>query len=213
MKILHPFSGVAGVFFPRGKLDIEGTCEFASERCLRECGALKNIVNEPIIGHEAKMIVYNFIISNSVFVVCHQIEKEMKELKIKILYWFACGDCPKKYTLKIFSIMKHLALEGIVQHGFTRNKSLWKHALNIKQVRLVLTIERLRYSPKINRGIIAVPNYQTGEINLYQNKTHWGFCVGEGFRRRKLNKKSGSNCNDCFEKKEGCFFDFYPTED
>jgi len=213
MKILYPFSGVAAIFFPRGKLDMDGTCEFASKKCLQECGALKNIVNEPIIGHEAKMLVYNFVISNSVFVVCHQIEKEMKGIEAKILYWFASGDCPKKYTLKIFSIMKHLALEGIIQLGFTRNKPLWEFAQSIKQARLVLTVERLKYSPKINEGILAVPDYQSGEINLYQNKTHWGSCGGEGFKRRKLNKISNSNCNDCFNKKEGCFFNFYPSTD
>jgi len=41
MKVLRPSQNyVAGIFFPIGRLENGGTCQYASERCLEECYAL-----------------------------------------------------------------------------------------------------------------------------------------------------------------------------
>lgn len=205
MKILYPFSGVAGIFFPIGRIKDEGTCEFATERCLKECAALKNAFDETIVGHEAKVATYKFMISHSVLDVCQQIIKEMRELGCKILYWFASGDCLRRHTDKIGRIMKHLSIEGIIQCGFTRNKKVWYTAENIPLARIALTVEANQRKPRNERGIIAVPDYQSGEVKLYQNRTHLGSC-GAGFQRRRLQISTG--CDSCYQQRVGCFSGF-----
>ena len=37
MKLLRPIAGTAGVFFPLGKIIHNGTCEFATNTCLKKC--------------------------------------------------------------------------------------------------------------------------------------------------------------------------------
>ncbi|GAH69198.1 unnamed protein product, partial [marine sediment metagenome] len=41
MKILRPTYGAAGIFFPIGRPEKGGTCQYASGKCLQKCCALE----------------------------------------------------------------------------------------------------------------------------------------------------------------------------
>jgi len=204
-KILYPFSGVMGIFFPNGKLCNGGTCEFASKICLKECGALKNAIGDKTIGYAAKNKTFQFIIKQPVFASCGKITKEMEKAKSKILHWFAAGDCMGKYTDKIVEIIKHLSTDGLIQCGFTRNENLWKKVCKVENVHLVFTIEsKKRAKLFMGEGMIIVPDYIETTAELYKKGISCGTCDGIYYELSKR-IKIAADCNLCYEKKCGCF--------
>lgn len=202
MQILFPFCGVACVSFPVGKPPW-GTCEFANKRCLKECGAFKNATPETTVGYKPKRKAFEFITEKPLFTICAKMLEELKGMKSKILYWFGSGDCMRVYGKRISDIMEHLSLEGIVQCGFTRNKKLWERTQKIGNVRLALTVEIKKVSEIKSSGLIAVPNFASGEVALFWNGVSYGYC---GSTRYTLNEiKYEANCQLCYGNKRGCF--------
>jgi len=212
MKLLVPLHGVAAIFFPVGEIDKGGTCEFATKECLEMCAAFKNATDENIIGYEHKLKVFEFITKVSLFLVCNQIVEDLSQMNPKLLYWFASGDCMEKYVNRISAIMEHLSLEGIIQCGFTRNKKLWKRTQEIQNVNIALTMEKLEDISKtgIISGLISIPDYKTGKINLYTNSILRGSCGGYNTKLDEVVHKD--NCKECYKMKKGCFTVFEDNE-
>lgn len=223
MKLLHKFSGVMAIFFPVGKTTKGGTCEFATEQCLKECAAFKFATKDNKIPYKNKLDLYKAITTGDTGLVVDEIVKEMKERDVNILYWFASGDCQKKYTQRIFNIMRHISLEGIVQQGFTRNIVLWRNALEIENMNMVLTVEsggKISDDMKRSRGLFAEPDFKTGKVKIFQyywevTEPRWEYYCGGSFTRPTRNKattgwsvndiEKGPNCQLCYDKKKGCY--------
>jgi hypothetical protein len=158
IKLLYPFANVMGLYFPVGKLQDGGTCEFATKTCLKECIALKNGTPENIIGYKSKEEIYHFFIENEAEIIVKQIIIELIESKCKILNWFASGDCPKDLTQKIFEIIKSLNKSGIVQNGFTRNIQLIKRINKLEKNKTILSFEKNGYGYFDNIYIDSPPD-------------------------------------------------------
>lgn len=207
IKLLYHFSGIAGIFFPIGKLEDDGTCEFHTTKCLLVCAAINcDSAEKEIIGHELKKVTHDFIVEEDIFKVLHKITEELKDMKSNILYWFASGDCERKHIGKIIKIIKYLAEEGIVQCGFTRNKELWEkigHYANI-----ALTLESFVEVRKTqSAGLFAIPDYKTTKVKIYRGTFHSGTCGMSFFTYKNIKRKA--NCVECYKQSQGCFYEKY----
>jgi len=226
-SIIHPFSGVGAVFFPVGPLSKGGTCEFATDTCLRECAALKYATEENKIPYKDKKTAYRFITINNANLVTVQILKELHRMNTKILYWFASGDCPGKNTGRVANTIKNLHDCGIIQQGFTRNVELWLRVREERNVHMVLTVENwkdiLDEWKTVGLGnVFAYPDYQTGEVVIIQYD--WE-CREPKYRYRCGSISTGgaptwrestcayvakeikreANCQRCYDESVGCF--------
>lgn len=218
MKILRPSIGAAGIFFPIGSPQKGGTCQHASDICLKKCYALadKNYDESVNISEKDKKEIYRFFVKKTTFAVCSEIIKEMDGLQTKILSWFTSGDCLDKDIDKLYGIMVLLHEEDIVQNGFTRNWKLYRRILEGGKIHhLALTLESLSHkdNPLGDRplGLWAVPDYKTGIVKLYHGKLgnkSYGGCgfndVVTKFDGKEV--KIATNCIGCYHKKIGCFY-------
>jgi len=94
MKLLRPFTGTGSVFFPIGRPP-EGTCEFATDECLRHCyvNDTDGFDEETRITPDDKRRIYHRVINCSPERVRNQIIKDLDGLQTHILSWFGSGDC------------------------------------------------------------------------------------------------------------------------
>ncbi len=219
MKILRSTYGAAGIFFPVGKPKKGGTCEYASDKCLKKCYAMEKDYDEVLnIPEEDKREIYKFFIEKSTLAVCSEIIKEMDELQAKILTWFASGDCLDKDIDRLYQTMVLLNEESIVQNGFTRNQDFYRKIVDGGVIdHIVLTLESLspEHNParKYPRGLWAVPDYEKGLVKLYHGElgeeAFYGSCGSGSTRQVDFNGKEVeivSNCTGCYYKKIGCFY-------
>lgn len=217
MKILRPIIGAAGIFFPIGKLEDGGTCEYSTPKCLKNCYALDKSYDEVVNIHEKiKKDIYAFFVKRSVLVICGQIIQEMEELRAEVLSWFSSGDCLDQDVNRMYQIMELLHGEGIVQNGFTRNQSLYKRIIDGGIIKhFALTLESLKQSRRqrytFPAGLWAIPNYKTGVVKLYRGKLGkeaYSSCssheVATQFKGEEV--KIACNCTACYHKKLGCFY-------
>lgn len=218
------FSGVAGIHFPVGKLGEDGTCEFATEKCLKECAAFKNGTEANRVHISNKRQAYYKVTQNDPQKVIWEIASEVKRMKTSVLYWFASGDCPSKDTEKIAHIMEGLSFLIPAQIGFTRNQKLWEkiNSLHygdkpITNVRLALTLEK-PYKSRLQQmsylGTIAVPDYKKGIVNLYScNRSHTA-CGADIVYVKTIDKieEKKADCSNCYKEKTGCFKDWATGE-
>ncbi len=207
-KLLYPFSGIAGLFFPVGKPEDDGTCEFYSEKCLLACAAIHCIdenAENKIIGHELKKAAYDFIVKENLFKVLYKITEELKVMKCNILYWFACGDCKKEHQERLMNIIEYLHKYGIVQCGFTRNKNFWEEVQKYTQY-IALTLESYTEVQKTQRtGLFAIPDYKTNKVKIYRGEFHSGTCGMSVYSFKNIVRKA--NCLECYKLKQGCFYE------
>ena len=206
MKILRPFTGTGAVFFPFGKPP-DGTCEFATDICLKHCYQLNpknpDFDEEILISNEEKKKIYNSFINTDIEDLYSQICHELSGLQTPILHWFGSGDCLSGDVDRISEIIDRVKLSDfVVQMGFTRNIPLWKKHKNI----LSLTIEKPEDAQ--GAGMYSIPNYES-EVSvmyspLYQVKG--GYC-GPVTCDDILDKKLSHyiNCRTCRRMKTGCF--------
>lgn len=210
-KLIYPFCGVAGIYFPVGKLTEGGTCEFASEKCMKVCAAFKNATDTNKIAYDEKCKIFSDITQCESKDIIWEIAKEVKRMKSEVLYWFASGDCPSEFTEKISHIIEGLSYIIPAQIGFTRNQELWEETNRLdNNVRIALTLEK-PYKSRLQRmsslGNIAVPNYNTGIINLYScNRSHTS-CGADIVYVKTLDKieERKADCGNCYKEKIGCF--------
>lgn len=207
-KILRPFTGTGAICFPIGKPP-KGTCEFASEKCLKSCCAKGDFEydEELHITHEEKQSIYKSFTTYPLVWLVEEIVKELDGLQTNILYWFGSGDCKKKDVPRILEIID-LIPSGIVQMGFTRNIELWERHKKI----FALTLES-ETEIGVREGLFAIPNYKTRTTHM-RLKTHhqegfqgWGcgatWVTLDGVDKKRI--KHYANCRTCFRLKFGCF--------
>lgn len=180
-NIIYNAYGYGVIFFPKGKVKNGGTCEFATKSCLKYCREETN---------DFMLRAYDFIIKEDIGEVIGRLVKELKALNATLLYWFESGDCEKKHTKRITSIMKGLASFGFMQHGHTRNEKLWKAVKDTKNIWLALTIEvnDVKKLPK-DLGLYAVPVYK-------ENYTLYA-CKYKGYGEKEV-KTWVSSCGGSF---------------
>lgn len=216
MKILRPIYSAAGIFFPIGRPEIGGTCQYASDVCLKKCYALEKDYDEVLnIPEEEKREIYKFFTKESLMTICNEIVKEMDELQVKILTWFASGDCLDIDIDRIYRVMFLLHGEGIIQNGFTRNVKLYDTIIDDEVIKhIVLTVESkaIKDAPDDDypKGLWAIPNYRTGVVELYHGKLGHISYGGCGMNDVTTQFKGeivviAANCLGCYNKKLGCF--------
>lgn len=206
MKILRPIGGTAGIFFPIGKKN--GTCENATKECLKFCCAKWGIDHneEYRIPEKDKEIIYKTFINKPIFDLCSQILKEMKELQVNILHWFASGDCMDKDIERLTSIMSLLGQHSdIYQNGFSKNTKLFEQTDYLSKVYIVHTVESKEDIDESNTDrIYAVCNYNHGDTKLYtSSQVYSGSCGACEYKLRSL--KFVNDCRTCLRLKKGCF--------
>lgn len=204
-KILRAFTGAGAVMFPIGRPP-KGTCEFATEKCLKSCYVLKDAEydEEMAIPGSDKKFIYDQFMNRPVEWICDEIKYELDGLQTPILHWFGSGDCLKKDIKKICKIIDEISKdEYIVQMGFTRNLELWKKYKNI----FALTIESKEEAGK-KTGLFSIPNYKKQISVMYAT---WydligGFCGATSCRDYKSRiVEHAINCKTCLRLKAGCF--------
>uniref|UniRef100_A0A6M3L435 Uncharacterized protein n=1 Tax=viral metagenome TaxID=1070528 RepID=A0A6M3L435_9ZZZZ len=216
IRITYPFANVMGLFFPVGKLEDGGTCEFATPKCLKKCCAHTPGAGT-IIGHEKKQEAYNFFLRNSIATIVKQIRAELKETNCNIFTWFASGDCPAYLTMKFLNVIIKLDRAGVIQTGFTRNIELWKECKKLSDNnKTLLTVENIKDIPKYSEqsGMYSVPNYEIGAIDIYFvtfTKVRKTCGCGGGYYEHHIKDSERVlphlklDCKACYEKKVGCF--------
>ncbi len=202
-KILRPFTGTGAVFFPVG-LPPKGTCEFASDNCLKHCYTVEDsyFEEETKINNKELYKIYNYFMQSPISQIRDEIVKELDGLQTSILHWFGMGDCQTKDVNRISKIIKAIP-DSIVQMGFTRNVKLWEQYKNI----FALTIEDIEKA-KNKEGLFSIPNYVEGVSVMYSSKytVRGGYCGSltcRDFVDSKL--EHFVNCKVCYKLKTGCF--------
>jgi hypothetical protein len=219
MKILYPFIDVPSIYFPVGKLEDGGTCEFASEKCLLECAVYKHLFSDKIIDYRIKEAIYITLTTQNPSLVASKILEELKIIKMNILCWFASGDCPTKDTMQIAQIARLLQFKGVNQAIITRSTKL--HEILTKErfeldgsavIGIARTIEDIETLKEDDIGLFVRPNYEEGhidffikELNKFPRKTS---CIGiNGIidSYKILPVESMNTCANCLVKGVGCF--------
>ena len=183
MELTRPFSGIRAIFLPVGKPPV-GTCEFASDVCLSCCASFGG---QNVLGVDCKEHALRFLMNSESVEITSKIRSEATAV-----YWFASGDCPSSLGEKLAEVILLLSDLGINQNGFTRNVSFWNKVRHFSNI--VLTIE----APKKSDGVgflMAVPNYETGAVSVYFDRSLVMECFGDCTYR----------CDQCIEEKKGCF--------
>jgi hypothetical protein len=208
MKILRPIGGTAGIFFPIGELNKNGTCENATKECLKFCCAKWGIDHneEYRISDQDKHKIYSEFINKPIFELCVKILKEMKELRVDILHWFASGDCMDKdieRLTKIMSLLNHNT--SIYQNGFTKNGNIFSEVDDLERVCIVHTVQSKSDINETNTDrIFAVCNYDHGDTRLYtSDRIYSGSCGASEYKLRSLSFVN--DCRTCLRLKKGCF--------
>jgi len=210
-QMLYPFANVMGLFFPVGKLENGGTCEFATAKCLKKCCANAPGAGKKI-GFKKKQECFNYFLNNSSIKIAAQILTELENADCEIFTWFASGDCPSFLILKFFAVIKELDKKGVIQTGFTRNQSLWEECRDLYNAKILLTIEDIERAQK--PGLYSMPNYKIGAIDVLLvnfEKLYHGDGCGGGYYYNHILKTGIDNshlkldCKACYENKTGCF--------
>lgn len=203
MVTVNKISRVGGtariISFPLGKPP-KGTCDFATQECLVECGdRMPNFEPE----HEA----YRLVCELSCTEIVSILEIEVMSAQNKVLAWFPeSGDCPAALTDKVFEIMKGLS---IPQNGFTRNKRLWELSHSILNVKMVLTEEdETKVRKYRKKGLVGLPDYYERRVKIFNFETIW-MCGGGSIicgcgSVESEDFISEEDCGVCFKLKRGC---------
>lgn len=204
-KILRPFTGAGAVMFPIGKPP-EGTCQFATKKCLRFCYVEEDADydEEMVIPDADKKWIYEQFMTQPIEWMRDEIDRELDGLQTPILHWFGSGDCLTKDMKRISEIIDVAAtIPGIVQMGFTRNVKLWKKYKNI----FALTIENKNRANN-REGMFSIPDYPKQVSVMYATKyrVRGGQCGSVSCSDLKGEIiEHAINCKTCLRLKAGCF--------
>ncbi len=187
------------VAFPSHKGEY-GTCDFMSEKCSREC---------PDFVTQREIDTLLYFESHTDGEISMVLVKEMAETKSTILSWFnECGDCPKRLTKKIVSIISYLSDLGISQNGFTRNKEFWESLNGFRNIHICLTEENEKIANSLlKKGLVAVPNYETCQVSIGDVYLCGGGIVitcGEA-SVIEGDEVYEEDCSLCHKRKSGCY--------
>lgn len=208
MKILRPFTGTGAIFFPIGSPP-DGTCEFASRECLKNCYAAlprwPDFDEQLLIPEEEKKAIYSAILTSPIGNLVDTIIDELDGLQTNILHWFASGDCPMKDIGRVLEIIHEVASRDpeIIQMGFTRNRVLWQSRQDV----FALTVDTREEARELD-GMASVPDFKAGTSEMYYLglPTRGGRCGPELCRdwtdRTLIHF---INCQTCLRLQLGCF--------
>lgn len=207
-KIVYQSTRAGSINFPPRK-----TCEFATEKCLKECILQSNSFEEA---------TFRYFIGHSSEHIAKQIAEELNRYSYQVLSWFPeAGDCPIELTEKILKAMEILSKENYIQCGFTRNSLLWSQSHIIPNTRLALSVENEKEAyNKSADGLVSLPDYKTWQVKLLYHATDLCLCgngfiiplCGMGFVQTE-EESTEEDCGLCYEKKVGCFaFELKETE-
>lgn len=203
MKLVYHDGTTGAIYFPVGDLKKGGTCQFASKKCIKECGLESN----ELIDN-----VYKFFLKEDIGVICEQILIDLFYFPRKLLTWFPSGDCPTKLKNKILKVMICLKEQGVVQNGFTRNRVLWLDAVE-KRINLILTVNTKKEAlNEKEKGLVAVPIFACWKADIYGWVSEsrevkcacgggWTTVYGDEIR----DKVSVEDCGICYDKKIRCW--------
>jgi len=206
MSLLNPDGKTMGLYFPPGLPERGGSCAFASMRCLVNC--LSYLSHNTITDYTED--VFKTKTPKEIAAI---IKKELGRGKPPLIEWFCWGDCMPNMTDKVLAVMKALSAMGFVQCGFTRNKLLWTECSGLTNIRMGYTTEDFDEIDGLAKsGLVAYPNYDTGETRLY-----WGthkaelpsaLCGSSFMSDRATGISYEADCSVCYARKRGCFTDF-----
>lgn len=208
-RIVYLDGLVPSIFFPAGSKKRGGTCDFSTRKCRRNCPSY-------LKTNKLEKYTFNFFATEPSKIIAERITKELEDnYGINLLQWFSWGDCPVDKTVKITKIMRILSKNKIIQCGFTRNKKLWDKALSIENINLGLTMEQEEYDEliidrinryKIANGLVGVPHYDTGKVELFWgfDKRYRGGCSG-GWYTSPNGVTREADCAKCYKERVGCF--------
>lgn len=197
------------IFFPVGLPENGGTCAYLSKHCLQYCPTQET--NE----HEVRAL--KFFMENNEGVIIEKILEDMCFYNLMHLYWWPWGDCLPEMTDKITNIMLKLSEAGILQNGYTRNKSLWKNINFIQRpdnLRIGFHVDTVKEAKSISQGkVICCPDITVNKAELYFNGEKIARCCGiwcdwifpkRLFGNEKIDIRI-ADCQECFLFKQGCF--------
>lgn len=212
--------GIAEVSWPAYKRASGGTCDFMTVACAKHCKLTTNDIERNSL---------KYFEENEVAKVSRKLISDMNELNADILCWFiGSGDCPKQLTSKLVDIAKTMSGLGIIQHGFTRNIEFWEYMNLIKNVSVVLTVEKGQKS-KMAKAIemqnnylyeepapvfmVGEPDYEMRTVNIFRptyNERHYTTGCGGGWvteigRDGEINKTTVEDCSICLKNNDGCY--------
>lgn len=206
MKLLRPFTGTGAIFFPVGKPP-KGTCQFATDACLRECYAIQDNYweEECRIPETEKRHIYQEITLTPVLGLKRVIDRMLNELdglQTEILHWFGTGDCLPKDIDQVSRIIDIMPT-AITQMGFTRNEKLWERYKDI----FVLTIEdEDEMQGREGRFSLTDYNEQVSIIRASGFRVRGGHCGPATCRDIRDDRlEHYINCKTCLRMKAGCF--------
>ena len=205
MKLLRPFTGTGSVFFPIG-YPPNGTCEFATEECYRDCYMAdpSDFDEETRVTYSETWDIYEAVTTDSVVEVRDRFLEDLDGLQTNILSWFGSGDCQTKDMDRITALI-NLMPERIVQMGFTRNRELWERHKDV----FALTVQD-QDEMTDQDALYSIPDYQaeTSVMHTPDHEIRGGFCGPILCQDRDRTRKDLShyiNCKTCHRLGTGCF--------
>jgi len=193
------------IIFPVGLPEDGGTCAYLTEHCLLYCPT------QETNKHERR--AYKFFEDNSATTIINKILEDMCDYNLMHLYWWPWGDCLPEIADKISDIMLKLSAIGILQNGYTRNKSFWRN-INFPQIdnlRIGLHADTVEEAKKLSiNKIICCPDVTVNKAELYFNQRKVARCCGIWCDWLSLdetkNETRAADCQECFVFKQGCFY-------
>ena len=214
-----PMNGIPFVAFPVGTPESGGSCEFATEKCLRLCYA-RGVGG----GNSVFSSILKFFEENTEGVCASTLAAQAKVFPYSpendTIGWFATGDCPSQLTKKIFWIIRQLDLFGFNQVGFTRNRRLWamvwekkRNSGYLNKTVLNLTVEnpgKEELNRLLETGSVAVPDYRSTMVTIHTRaREPVGGRYGCGATLYKTYDESEewrpAVCSICSRENTGCF--------
>ena len=201
---------IPSIYFPTGRAEDGGSCDFATAECLENCPSCQ--VTNP---HEQRAFqAFQTLSADALVKWIREDLEALEEYSLDILQWFAWGDCPMTMTRLVAQVMKHLSGGGrdLVQYGFTRNIELWRAALHLPRVRLGMSVDSSQLAWQLSKqgGLVCHPDFERSMARLYWDGHRVAECSGWWCSwidptGRKEHRES--ICEDCIAAKRGCFYE------
>ena len=205
-RILHMDSDIPSVYFPIGKPNIGGTCEFATRKCMEYCPSGQQI-------NEHERYALNYFKQHDQNNIYKKLLKDFSELSLvpynaKMIQWFAWGDCPSDLTGKIAAVMLLLRDQKIPQYGFTRNKMLWEMIPASDILNIGLSIDDLKKAKQISIDsgkMTAHPDFNSGYAEMIFGGKIVTRCNGWWCIVQETKETRNSDCAQCLKEGTGCY--------
>lgn len=197
-ELLLNYNDRSEVVFPPGPKNNSGTCDFMTAQCAKECRLEQNAFQKSTYEKFKQMDAVD---------IARTIKEEANG---KLIEWFVTGDCPVKLTDKISKVIELLHGVGFSQHGFTRNRQLWRN-VSLHHARLFLTVESKTEAIALP-GLVTVPQYESWRSELFFDGERLYACgggtmtCGSGFVEDIAEENIyPEDCVLCCENQRGCY--------